>query len=424
MTSGASSRILALVLIPTALVIAQQTGGSGSSGGASGGGTGGASSGGGGSVSSRPTTTTTPTSPLPNSTPSPGLESQRPIFLSGRVLLQDGSTPPERAAIERVCGASTIREAYTDSRGYFSFQVGQNAGIFGDASTDTGDFLPGRMGTPITATAVGNPNQSPSITQLWGCELRASLAGYHSDSISLATRRSMDNPEVGVIYLQRMLKVDGYTTSATLALAPKDARKAYERGLNFVKKSKPDEAQAEFQRAVEIYPKLAAGWFELGKVYEQRNHLDEAREAYLKATKADGNFVNPYERLYMMALHDTDWKSAAELTDKVLHLNPYEFSGAYYANAIANAQLHNWDAAEKSAREASQIRGTRANPKSLYVLGMILANKGDLNGSVESLRSYLKTNPEAADRDRTEKMLAQIQQDLQAGAKPPAAPPQ
>jgi tetratricopeptide (TPR) repeat protein len=324
--------------------------------------------------------------------------------------------PPERAAIERVCSGSTFREAYTDSKGYFSFQVGAN-NVFGDASTDT----------PFFGTAAGNLNPGLGGTTqtgsnpLWGCELRANLAGYHSDSISLTNRRSMDNPEIGVIYLTRMLKVEGYTTSATLALAPKDAKKAYERGLNFTKHSKPDEAQAEFLHAVEVYPKLAAAWFELGKVYETRNHLEEARNAYLKATAADGNYVNPYERLYTLALHDTQWKEAADLSEKVLRLNPYEFSNAYYANAFANAQLKNWDAAEKSAREAAQLKGTKATPKSLYLLGVILANKGDFTGSAENLRSYLKTDPLAADRDRTEKMLSQVEQELQAKQSTPAA---
>ena len=42
------------------------------------------------------------------------------------------------------------------------------------------------------------------------------------------------------------------------------------------------------------------------------------------------------------------------------------------------------------------------------------ANKGDLPGSVESLNTYLKTGPVAVDRDRAQKLLGQVQQDLDA----------
>jgi len=416
----ASGRIFVLVLIQTAFGFAQQSsgGGAASGGGSTGGGNSGATSG--GTTAGRTTTTlpaTTNNTSTTNTTPNNA--ASRPIFLSGRVLTQDGSVPPEHASIERVCSGATIREAYTDSKGYFSFQLGASNGIFNDASMDTPLF--GNPANMNQTQALGG-NSLTGTNALWGCELRAALPGYHSESISLANRRSMDDPQVGTIYITRMTKVEGYTTSATLALAPKDAKKAYEKGLNFSKHSKQDEAQAEFLHAVEVYPKLAAAWFELGKVYELRNHLDEARDAYKKATVADVNYVNPYERLYMLDLHDSQWQEAADLTEKVIRLNPYEFSGAYYANAVANFQLRKWDAAEKTARESADLKGTMASPKSLYLLGMILANKGNFSASAESFRSYLKTDPLAADRDKAQRMLSQMEHQLQAKQQAPAAP--
>ncbi|MGA1998187.1 MAG: hypothetical protein ABSH45_20665, partial [Bryobacteraceae bacterium] len=37
-----------------------------------------------------------------------------PIFLSGRVMLEEGTPPPAPVRIERVCGASTHTEGFTD----------------------------------------------------------------------------------------------------------------------------------------------------------------------------------------------------------------------------------------------------------------------------------------------------------------------
>ena len=403
--------IVGMTILLAASVVAQKGGGTGTTGGGTTGGTG-------GTTTTTPTTTRSTTTPNSTNTTTPSQQQpQRPIFISGQVVVEGGDVPPERAAIERVCaGGSTIREAYTDSKGYFNFQLGVNNGIFADASQDSSAIF-------------GNPsfNQQNNSTsqgingmgnELWSCELRAYLPGYHSDTIPLMNHRQMDNPDVGIIVLTRMLKVDGYTTSATIALAPKDVKKAYEKGLNFVKHAKPDEAQAEFLHAVEIYPKHAGAWFELGKVYEQRNHVEEARASYHKAIAADANYVNPYERLYLLALHDSQWADAAELTDKVMRLNPYEFPSAYYYNALANVQLQKWDAAEKSAREAAKIRGTQAMPKSLMLLGLAQANKGDLPGSVETLHGYLRTDPIGADKDRAQKLLGQIEQSLAAQNKP------
>jgi tetratricopeptide (TPR) repeat protein len=339
-------------------------------------------------------------------------------------MLNDGAVPTERVAIERVCAANTYREGYTDSKGYFSLQIGANNGMFADASVNSPVTFGGgsTFGPP---SSLGGNQQSTTMsgvnTQLWGCELRAVLPGYHSDSVDIGNRRQLDNPDVGTIILTRMLKVDGYTTSAAIAGAPKDSKKAYEKGLNFVKKIKPDEAQEEFLKAVQIYPKHAAAWFELGKLYEQRNHMDEARDAYHKANEADSNYVNPYERLYIIALREGKWQDAADISEKVLHLNPYEFSGAYYANAIANTQLLKWDAAEKSAKEATKLRGTQLIPKSFFVLGVIEANKGNFTEATTDFNTFLKSDPSAADRDHTQKMLAEIDKQVAAQAKPAGA---
>ena len=62
-------------------------------------------------------------------------------------------------------------------------------------------------------------------------------AGYRSDVISLAGRRNLDDPNVGTIMLHSMVHFEGLTTSATSALAPKEARKAFEKGLDAKKKT-------------------------------------------------------------------------------------------------------------------------------------------------------------------------------------------
>src|SRR3954453_4438895 len=51
---------------------------------------------------------------------------QRPIFLSGKFMFDDGSKPTMDIRIERVCAGTPHVEGHTDSKGRFSFQVGQN----------------------------------------------------------------------------------------------------------------------------------------------------------------------------------------------------------------------------------------------------------------------------------------------------------
>src|SRR5262245_42938974 len=50
----------------------------------------------------------------------------RPLFVSGKVVLQDGIAPPDPVVIERVCNGVLRREGYTDFKGQFQFELGRN----------------------------------------------------------------------------------------------------------------------------------------------------------------------------------------------------------------------------------------------------------------------------------------------------------
>src|SRR5258705_8153795 len=78
-------------------------------------------------------TPTRPRTPFPPDS-GPG---QRPIFISGTVVLSDGLPLTERAKIERVCNGAPRTETYTDKKGHFSFQLGQSLEL-PDASTSSG----------------------------------------------------------------------------------------------------------------------------------------------------------------------------------------------------------------------------------------------------------------------------------------------
>ena len=103
-----------------------------------------------------------------------------------------------------------------------------------------------------------------------------------------------------------------------------------------------------------------------------------------------------------------------------MHLNPYDFPGSLYFNAVANSQLGRLDIAEKSAREAVQLSSTQ-NPKVHYILGVILAKKREYKAAAESLRTYLKSDA-VTDRDQVTKLLADVDKHVEARAEVKAQP--
>lgn len=358
--------------------------------------------------------------PLPQRMPqdesrSPVQEIPRPIYLSGRVLMDDGTPPPEPVVLERVCNGQPRPEGFTDSKGRFSFELGRNAAMMADASVGSSrdPFSDQSMGLGGGRMSSGRGGGTfGSDPRLLGCELRASLAGFRSDVVSLTQRRSLDNPDVGTIILHRIGNVEGTTISATSLTAPKDAKKAYEKGLSAMKKSKWENAQKEFEKAVAAHPTYAAAWYELGVAHQQQQRPDEARKAFAQALQADPKYVKPYLNLALLASSEKKWDEVEKNTGTLIRLNPVDFPQAYMWNSIANLNLRNPDAAEKSAREALKI--SPGLPKLHHILGLALANKGDFNGAAREVSTYVQLAPQANDIELVKKQLAEIQQ--RAGA--------
>jgi tetratricopeptide (TPR) repeat protein len=333
----------------------------------------------------------------------------RPIFLSGKVRMEDGSAPPESVTIERVClnRGTPIPEGYTDSKGNFSFQLGQRLGMMPDASINEADAsMGGGRNNPFGG--MGGRGAGMSQIDLTNCEIRANLPGYRSTIVSLAGRRAMDNPDLGTLILKRLGDVVGFTTSATSLLAPKDARKSLEKARAALKKNKLPDAQKELELAVAAHPKYAEAWYELGRLQMSQKQGDAAKASYLKAIEADDKFVRPYLGLAALEAQDNRWVAVKQLSEKIIKLNRYDFPLAFLYGAVASYNLQDAGTAEKLCRAGIEIDQYHTTPKMSHLLGMILASRQDYKGASEHLSSYIKFAPQAGDIESVKKQLADI----------------
>ena len=334
----------------------------------------------------------------------------RPIFLSGKVMFDDGTQPNPEIRIERVCGGSPRLEAHTDSKGRFSFQLGQNSIVDTDAEDDTTNGT-GRPNGQFNAPSDGINTQSNNrMDPLWNCELRASYPGYRSDVVNLAERRSLDDPELGTIVLHRLANVQGSTISLTTALAPRHAQKDYEKGVQLEEKGKLDEAEKHFEQATAAYPKYAIAWFALGEIERRQGKSAEARKAYESAIAADHKYVSPYDQLALLSAREGKWQDAADFSKQVIQLNPVEFPGAFWCNAIANYNLKRPDEAEASTKELLKLDSVHRYPEAESMLAQILLDKRNYPDAATHLRAYLALVPNAKNADELKQILAKLDQ--------------
>ncbi|MDP8979674.1 MAG: tetratricopeptide repeat protein [Acidobacteriota bacterium] len=363
---------------------------------------------------------------IPSSTTTPDYN-QRPMYLSGKVMMDDGTPPADSVTIQITCGSTPRSVAHTDSSGNFSVDLNNrnNIAAFADASQSSLDGLggysrtssassasstSGSMGGLGSSTSTSTGSTSTSRGNLMGCDLSAQLAGFKSDPLHLSNRQSLDNPDVGTLILHRLGKAEGTTISATTTMAPKDARKAFDKGRAEAKKERWEQAERELQKAVDLYPKFAMAWFELGFVQESRKNEEAARKSYERALACDSKFLPPYQQLAIMDASQGKWQEVADETDRLLRSNPTDYPVSWYYYGLANYQLKKYDLAEKSLRNGIKVDVEHRAPRMEYLLGIILANKRDLAGAAEHLRNYLVYSPNSPDFDQVKKQLEKVEQ--------------
>ncbi len=81
----------------------------------------------------------------------------------------------------------------------------------------------------------------------------------------------------------------------------------------------------------------------------------------------------------------------------------------WFLNAAANYNLHNYDAAQKSALRGLSADPDHHFPQLEFLLGLTLALKQDYHGAAEHLRSYLQYAPNAADAGDARSRLSQVE---------------
>jgi tetratricopeptide (TPR) repeat protein len=338
------------------------------------------------------------------------------LFIQGRVATNDGTPVPNDLLVERVCNERVRQQVHATPRGDFSMQIGSKFDSFVDASSGQAS----QEGEARKASTGGIPRHD-----LANCELRTSAAGFRPNSISLVDLTpSASVVDVGSIVVQRIAKIKGTTLSATPYKAPPNARKVYEKGLEAERKGRVAEARKYFDQAVEIYPRYASAWFQLGKVYEKENDKDSARAAYTEATAIDKRFLPPYLSLASLAFEAGNWTEVLQFTGHimdldllnhgnfagyVLDLDEWNSAGAYFYNAVANYKLNKIEEAEKSALKAERLDLRTNFPQLHLLLAEIFARKKDYAVAMSQLKAYLELVPHAKDGDLVRERLAKLE---------------
>lgn len=335
----------------------------------------------------------------PQATPAPQ------IFLSGSVMTDDGSSLPRNVTIQSACGPVKRAMAHATDNGAFAFRWTTMAYSFGDASQVA------RTSGAGAASLTGSRSGSRGLDPLANCELFADAPGYSSSHVSLYNRAGQQNFDVGAIVIHRMEESDGHAVSILSLQAPKEAKKSYAKAVSLAAEKRTAESLANFQTALNVYPKYADAWLGAGKAQWALGRAEDARAAFEKALELDNKLVGPWQELGYLACAQSKWEDALRYLEQAVRLDPVGSPAAWYFEAIANYNLGRYEAAERGVRTELRLDQGK-NPQGVYLLGLVLIARENFQEGAKALESYLAVAPASPDAPAARRELARLQQKI------------
>ena len=352
----------------------------------------------GNSGGNKPTTPTTIAPGARTNNPMPDMDRDRSIFVSGKVVMTDGSPVAESVTIESNCGNRKRIETYTDSHGNFSFELKKKSNGMAIQSAD------------ISSNGDDAFSKNNDSFQYRNCELEAVLPGFSSNVVQLATSMSssIESVDVGRIVIHPIGQGGGSVLSVTSLAAPNSAKKAMDKAREEERKNKIQDAEKSLQKAVEIYPQYAAAWTELGRLQYMNKDTANAQHSFEQALAADPKYAKPYLALSQIEVQASHWDKVVELTNKLVALNS-SYPAAWLLRAVAQYNLKDYDAAETSVQSGLKADPDHNVPRLEHLLGLLLAGKKDYVQATEHMRAFVKYSAQPAEQAEGQRLLAEIE---------------
>jgi len=289
--------------------------------------------------------------------------------------------------MELVCRGQVQPQDVTKEDGSFNFAVG---GSTAGSITARGD----------SGVAIGSMGEDRSYVNMSECQVRASLAGYSSSVIQLGRRSVFESPDIGTIVLTPLGEGEQPKRDPLVSInslkAPEKAVKSYDKAKEELFKEGPNVKKAveELEKAIKEYPEYSAAWYLLGEARVMAKEPEKAREALQKAVETDPGFATPYVTLALLELRQGNLEAAAKASDLAIELVPSHAEARYY-NGYAYANLGDLEKARTSLEVVAESPHAERFPQTFYLLGTIVANLGDLQGSIPYYDRYLELDPDS-----------------------------
>lgn len=197
------------------------------------------------------------------------------------------------------------------------------------------------------------------------------------------------------------------TVSVADYAVPKDAAKAFDKGVGQLRKSQWKDAERSFQNAIAIHPNFDRAYDNLGLAKQNGGDVPGAQAAYEMALTLNDHNADAQRNLARILESKRDWPRATDLLVKSLATEPNN-AGSLALLSIAMLEQGKVDDAIAAA---SRVHGLehKSYPVAHFVLARAYALKQQNDNAVAEYRLYLKEEPSGARAEAAKNELAKLQ---------------
>jgi superkiller protein 3 len=182
--------------------------------------------------------------------------------------------------------------------------------------------------------------------------------------------------------------------SKAIELDPKNAKAYNNLGISLRKQKKLDEAIASYTKAIRINPRFVSAYRNLGLALRDQKKLDEAVAAYRKAIEIEPKHAGAHFSLGSILRDQRKVDEAIACFRKAIELDPKHVQSHIDLGAILCDVIGDYEGAIATFRKAIEL-----DPKSAtahHNFGVARERQGRLDEAIDCYRNAIELNPKCA----------------------------
>ena len=243
------------------------------------------------------------------------------------------------------------------------------------------DFEPARYALGLTLTAQGD--KASGRTEL------KQVADLHRFREQLAESKLLISTGVEMLKKNELDPAQEQFERA-VELSPSLATGFYYLGVVYGRKDMPDRALSAYRKALELAPDYAQAHVGLGSWYARHGDMELARKEFELAVVNDPDLAEAHYNLGLVLLRAGNTEGAVREFSETLSIDP-SFSDARIQVGLMQAQAGDLGSAERTFREL--IRREPANAEAYNNLGTILLQSKEMPGAIAAFRKSIELKP-------------------------------